>query len=602
MGVAAAESHDVHEIAANAWDELGLSSGSSMERIVQVYREICLKRALGIELDKDFHKKAIAYRFLTSVPLARKEYRSSDILPLLHSMDVSVDDPTDHPSRSIRACAMLDVSMACMERAQSPWHLPYVNYVINVHYCMRKHVVRRRYSEFKRLHDALMLKLPVLPTLPAQSWTYKLAMPADRARDLILYISRILQLLVHRGLFSPDIMAFLEVDYGRIRAEEEGISAECLNRMSPVLEGSMVFMIDASWMHIWRKFVLGNHETAPPGPISNMNLLTDTGAPRKNLHAPRQYRCLSAAAWRYFHRIYRGGPEIARSTKDIYGAPVLSADMACLKLQAIVRGHLARQLARRRRVSLGLQQPQVERTFETLSQLQAAEQKTRHIKLLVERKQVQVRHHAAHTIQRAFRQHRERLLLTHDRPVKVESGATVVAAADYFTLAEIGMVEDDHTRFIHFVHTMQFGVTIRKLSSRYKPAPKSKFFSIDRTGAQLQWSYPAKPARKTLILAHCVSIELESPVMLKSRLGLPVKRTLEHGVTLTTPEKEVVLVADSKCEAHALVFGLRILMEEGKARLAAPLRMDALGIMRRNVPHAKDVIREAIAAYATMDE
>ncbi|KDO34816.1 hypothetical protein SPRG_18947 [Saprolegnia parasitica CBS 223.65] len=584
----AADGADVREIAANAWDELGLTAGSPVERIVQVYREISLKRSLGIELDIDFYKKPLPYQ-------------ASDILPLLHSMDASVDDPVEHPSRSIRACAMLDVSMACMERAQSPWQLPYVNYVINVHYCMRKHVVRRRYSEFKRLHEALMHKLPVIPTLPIQTWKYKLAMPADRARDLIVYLSRIIQLLVNRGLFSVDIMAFLEVDFGRVRAEEEGVSAECLNRMNSSVLGSIVFMIDAEWMQRWRKFVLGNHETAPPGPISNTNLLTEHMTPRKNLHTPRQYRCLSAAAWKFFYTIYRGEPEISRSTKDIYGPHVLSAEMACLKLQALARGFLARIRAHRRRLSLGLQHPEAERTLETFCQLQAAERKTRHIKLLVEMKQVQVRHRAAHVVQRAYRQYRERLLQNHERPVKVETGTTLVAAADYFTLAEIGMIEDDHTRFIHFVHTMQSGVSIKKLSSRYKHTPKLKFFSVDRTGAQLQWTYPAKSGRKTLIFAECSSISLESPIVLKSRIGLSVKQTLEHGVVLATPEKEVVLVCDSKCEAHALLFGLRILMDEGKVRVAAPLRMDAYGVMRRNVPHAKDVIREAIAAYAVAD-
>ncbi|OQS05202.1 hypothetical protein THRCLA_20691, partial [Thraustotheca clavata] len=594
---------DVVEIAANAWDELGLTAGASMERIVQVYREMCLKRALGIEADKDFYKKAIAYRFLASVPLARKEYRPSDILPLLLSMDVAGDDPEDDPARSLRACAMLDVSIACMERAQSPWSLPYVNYVINVHYCMRKHVVRRRYTEFQRLHQALMQKLPVIPQLPDNAWKHKLAMPSERARELIVYLSRIIQLLVYRGLFSPDIMAFLEIDYGRIRAEEEGLSAEYLNRISPVLEGSMVFIIDSEWMQRWRKFVLGNHNTAPPGLISNSNLLTERGLPRKNLYAPRQYRCLSLPAWKYFHTIYRGGPEISRSSKDIYGNAVLSAEMACIKIQSLARGYLARVNAHKRRWSLGLQQPHVERTFETYCMLEAAERKTRHIKLLVEMKQVQVRHHAAHTIQRAYRQYRDHLSYNkEERPIIIENTKNVAAAADYFTLAEIGMVEDDNTRFIHFIHTMQRGVTIRKLSSRYKPTPKLKFFTIDRTGAQLQWSYPAKPERRTLTLAYCTSIQIESPVLLKSRLGLSVKQTLDFGVVLTTPEKEVILIGESKCEVQALLFGLRILMEEGKSRLAGPLRMDAQGIMRRNVPNAKDVVREAIAAHALLEE
>ncbi|RHY60394.1 hypothetical protein DYB37_010834 [Aphanomyces astaci] len=364
---------DIHGIAANAWDELSIPSGSSVDRIVSVYREICLKRALGMELDKEFFKKAVAYRFLNSIPLARKEYRADDILPLLHSLDAT-GDMTD-PSRSVRACAMLDVSIGCMERAQSPWQLPYVNYVINVHYCMRKHVVRRRYSEFLALHDSLMQKLPVIPHLPVKSWRYKLVMPSDRARDLVLYLSRIIQLLTYRKLFSTDIMAFLEIDYCTLRSEEEALSADALNRIAPVLDGSIVFLVDSSWMTQWRNFVLDKDGMSPPGPISNADLLDDHGRPKKHMVVPRHYRFLSAAAWKFFRLIYRGGPEITRNTKSIYAPRVFSPEMACLKVQTFVRGFLARSHAHRRRHAMGFRRPIMERSFEAMETLQLTERK-----------------------------------------------------------------------------------------------------------------------------------------------------------------------------------------------------------------------------------
>ncbi|CAK4739953.1 unnamed protein product [Aphanomyces euteiches] len=595
---------DVHEIAANAWDELGIPSGSSVDRIVAVYREISLKRALGMEVDNEFYRKAVAYRFLNLISLARKEYKSSDILPLLQAMDATGDD--DDPSRSVRACAMLDVSIGCMERAQSPWQLPYVNYVIHVHYCMRKHVVRRRYSEFLALHEALSKKLPVIPQLPGRSWRYKLTMPGDRARDLIVYLSRIIHLLTHRNLFSTDIMAFLEIDYCKIRAEEEALSAECLNRIAPVLDGSIVFLVDSGWMSKWRSFVLDKDGMSPPGPISNDQLLDETtGEPKKHLVAPRHYRFLSASAWKFFFLIYRGGPVLPRNTKSIYAPRALSLDMACLRIQAFARGYLARIHARRRRQTIGLQRPIMERSLEAMEKLQLAEQKMNHIRSLLDLKVTQNRHAAAITIQKAFRRYRHKSIFGVEDPVKVElKSRTADNITDYFTLQEIGLLEDDETRLVQFINTMQKGIAILKLSSRYKSTPKLKFFKLDRIGSQLMWTCKAKPTPKSIVLADCLRISIESPVVIKSLLGLPIKRErgLEHGVVLTLPEKkEIVLVADSECACQALFFGLNILIKEGKDSLKAPNRFDQDGVMRRQNVHAKDVIRQALAVHDQLE-
>lgn len=58
---------------------------------------------------------------------------------------------------------MLDVAIPRVERAQRAFGLPYANYVLSVHYCLRRHVVRRRYREFRALHAVLATQLPVLP-------------------------------------------------------------------------------------------------------------------------------------------------------------------------------------------------------------------------------------------------------------------------------------------------------------------------------------------------------------------------------------------------------------------------------------------------------
>jgi hypothetical protein len=54
-------------------------------------------------------------------------------------------------------------------------------------------------------------------------------------------------------------------------------------------------------------------------------------------------------AWKFFHLIYRGGPAIVRQSKDIYSPRVMNSEIAVLKIQAIVRGYLARINALERR-------------------------------------------------------------------------------------------------------------------------------------------------------------------------------------------------------------------------------------------------------------
>lgn len=149
-----------HErIAENAWDELGVEVNCSIDEIIESFRRICIHFIMESKLSVDqFQRKAIAYRFLNSIPISKQQFKPTDILPLLRPLDKG-PDALNH----LRASSLLDISIGCLERAQKTWEMPYVNYVINVHYCLRKHVVRRRYSEFVALHNALAEKLPVLP-------------------------------------------------------------------------------------------------------------------------------------------------------------------------------------------------------------------------------------------------------------------------------------------------------------------------------------------------------------------------------------------------------------------------------------------------------
>lgn len=282
----------VKEATARAFDELQLPVGASEEQVVSRFRVICLNRVLcspaessdstvaidpanpkanaaADDRDERFQRQAVAYRFLCSLPLLPGvEYRAEHLLPTLRSLD-----PQGHSNEANeRASAMLDVSIASMERAQQAGRLPYTNFVLRVHYCLRRHVVRRRYSEFLALHSLLETTLPVLPQLPERNWVYTLKMPpAERARRLASYLQRITTLLATRGVFSLEVMAFLEIDVARVRAEEEALAVDILARSSRSGGDNIFFIVHSSWIFSWKRFVMTH--TLPPGPISNQNLL-----------------------------------------------------------------------------------------------------------------------------------------------------------------------------------------------------------------------------------------------------------------------------------------------------------------------------------------
>ena len=58
---------------------------------------------------------------------------------------------------------MCEVALLRMEYGQMQYNVPYVQYVIQIHYACRLSILRRRYSEFYALHLVLEKKLPILP-------------------------------------------------------------------------------------------------------------------------------------------------------------------------------------------------------------------------------------------------------------------------------------------------------------------------------------------------------------------------------------------------------------------------------------------------------
>ena len=102
--------------------------------------------------------------------------------------------------------------------------LPHQQYVCKVSYCGRQHFVRRRFSEFKLLHDKLQKELLVVPGFPSADVSYKVGLGdyAARGKALCRYACRVHASLGARGMFSPRLLAFLEIDAARVHIEEDG--------------------------------------------------------------------------------------------------------------------------------------------------------------------------------------------------------------------------------------------------------------------------------------------------------------------------------------------------------------------------------------------
>ncbi|KAF1322526.1 hypothetical protein FI667_g11166, partial [Globisporangium splendens] len=643
------------EVVANAYDELQVPIGAPPEQIVATFRIVCLRKALQMDSgssnmsnngsgDEDgaFQRQAVAYRFLYSLPLLNQtEYVAQHISGTLRPLT-----PVTGEEANERASAMLDVAITSMEQSQRTWGLPYTNYVIGVHYWLRKHVVRRRYSEFTALHAVLQTKLPVLPTLPPRAWAYKMRMPNDggaRAQALTQYLMRVVTMLANRGLFSLDVMDFLEIDYRRVRAEEEALAVEYLAHAAGTTSSSVYYIVCCGWLDAWKKFICNGdgenndkhddedeHAPAmqhdpPPDKISNIHLIdVSTGAPKDHLTPARHYRCVNSATWTYLRTIYGvDGPTFMRSSPDIYGKPVVDLVTLAVMTQRLVCGFLGRRAAKARKQYVLLQDPEMERRVARVERQSRLEERMAVVRKYVNVKEYQTRHIAAIKIQRAFRVF---LLRAEHKLLMAESVVPEVAEnfqqiEEYLSLDEIGVVSDPQLRLAHFLITMNKGVPIQKLRSRRK-TPKWRLFKINQIGSQLLWS--SKKRSHALAFVNVVNVVIEAPVVLKSGFGRRKSIAQSQGVVVTYRDgssassernhaennsktshgeiHELILMCESACECEALHFGLRALVAETTTRTSnGASYVDGHGTIRRKYPHAKRLIREARALIEQKD-
>ncbi|GMF20317.1 unnamed protein product [Phytophthora lilii] len=628
----------VKEVTVCAFEVLQLPVGASEEQVVARFRSICLTRVLSApsessdssdptnpkanvdDGDERFQRQAVAYRFLCSLPLlAGVEYRAEHLLPTLRPLDPmgSSNEAKEHAS------AMLDVSIASMERAQQVGRLPYTNFVLRVHYCLRRHVVRRRYSEFLALHSLLESKLPVLPQLPERNWVYALRMPpAERARRLGSYLQRITTLLAARGVFSLEVMAFLEIDVARVRGEEEALAVDILSRASRNGGENVFSIVQSNWISAWKRFVM-THKL-PPGPIANHNLLeapvpeSISRRPKEGLVAAQHYRCVNGSTWRFWHLIYGGGPAIRRQTPSLYGQPACDLTTLAVLVQRLVRGFLARRAMRRARIQQKLHDPGTCQTVAAKARHRTLEARLDIVRQYVEVREFQTRHVAAMKIQRAFRI----FLLRAEHALLLAESAVPDSATtqglqqiydDRLALEELALVEDPALRLAHFLATMLAGVPLRKLRARHK-IPVWRLFRLDSIASELRWSSSASTVTHAMPFANVEKLTMETPLVTKGpslvrRMSLSVgfedgaaqrdvAADTSHAVVITYREggvkRELMLICEGPGEMEVLYFGLSALISETSSRTAdGATFVDGHGIIRKRVPHAKKLLREA---------
>lgn len=193
------------------------------------------------------------------------------------------------------------------------------------------------------------------------------------ARELALYLNRIIDLLAIRQVFSLDLMAFLEIDFLRIRKEEEGHAVKYLATFGRLSSSAseIGYIVNVPWLEQWKTFIQGKGPA--PGPISNTELLDKDEKLKSNLHPVEHYRSLNRQSWSYLKLIYRGGPELPRRSNNIYGPYAVDRVMATIIAQKLIRGFIIRTRYRQMRLKIERSDPKVQakaQAMETMHQNQ----------------------------------------------------------------------------------------------------------------------------------------------------------------------------------------------------------------------------------------
>lgn len=423
---------ELHDVVKNPLTILGCHIRSKVWEIRDSFRRICLENLQGKIFcqdslckkadNVDFKKALLAFRLLMKDFVAPVDEITGLILSditLKHIGEYIESSPLmnskpEHMLMALRPLPTIDLDYLSTSRACRMLHvvhvghgvgvplpgskvelLPFMQYTFQVYYCTRKWKITKRFSEFMQLQEQLTLEFTTsLPETLKKNILFKfgLGLKNPRAKGLATFVNEMHTLMAQRGVFSPRLTQFLEIDIVRIHFEEEGRISKVIDSPRQLPLGSVWHPVDEIWLTRWRRFVLGRGARCyfPPGKITNLRLLQSTEVTKKrksgvlitvqkleskpNLKLGHDYRALNFNMCNYLMFVHGGGPWISRMNRDITSDPGQSS------LQAIVRvqGFLRMSNAINRRVNLEREKfNRMEGVrlvlYETMSELQRAQ-------------------------------------------------------------------------------------------------------------------------------------------------------------------------------------------------------------------------------------
>ena len=380
--------------------------------IRDAFRKICIERMQGDWLNVDslckkgemvnWNIALFSYRKYTKAFMAPPSFTGNpipatlkDISKLLEKSPLLEQKPIDilmvlKPLRSfemgyfqsVRACGFFTIILMGWETCYDKG-LAYTSYIFQVDYCMRRSIVRKRFSEFTAFQEQILKEIHVYPAPPVEHnvlFRFFLGDKFARGSAMANFMYLTHQVLKERGLYSPRLMKFLNINVINVHIEEEARIAQLLDSSS-LPPGCQWEIVDEVWLSRWRKFVMsrGARRYQAPGKITNIRLLqfeerelsekniesytqwthflgleagpnannklTKLGkhVPRPHLKQGRNYRSINSNFWTYLHMVYGGGPRISRKDKSVYSPLKLDVMGACILIQRLARRRIARK-------------------------------------------------------------------------------------------------------------------------------------------------------------------------------------------------------------------------------------------------------------------
>lgn len=261
---------------------LGLDKGKmNLEALRLVFRKNCI--ALMSEFANSGKPKLDAEQLILAYHLARGtvkttankvlemmqtspyfDFKPNYMLPILRPL--KSDMKYNREFRGFRLLAIIYTSYVLEREYLLIWK---ARFTFTVEYVLRRHKITKTYEDFIEFHKALENEMLVIPTFPISSLSAEVL-----GMQLQEYLLRIHNSLADRGVFSPRLMKFLEIDYEQVQTEEEGAFVVALDSKF-LFRNTVWHCIDEKWLENWRTYVRGRppRRYFPPGAIDNRRIL-----------------------------------------------------------------------------------------------------------------------------------------------------------------------------------------------------------------------------------------------------------------------------------------------------------------------------------------